>query len=51
MLLLEDVGIGATTVENITITNDVLIGAGATVVSDISTEGVYIGIPAKKIDK
>jgi sugar O-acyltransferase (sialic acid O-acetyltransferase NeuD family) len=45
------IGIGATTVENITITNDVLIGAGATVVSDISTEGVYIGIPAKKIDK
>jgi sugar O-acyltransferase (sialic acid O-acetyltransferase NeuD family) len=45
------IGIGASTIENITISNQVIIGAGATVVTDIKSTGIYIGVPAKKIEK
>lgn len=42
------IGVGATIRNNINITENVLVGAGAVVVKDITEEGTYIGIPAKK---
>lgn len=43
-------GMGAMVAENIRICNDVIIGAGAVVLSDITDPGTYIGIPARKIN-
>ena len=40
------VAAGATVINNINICPDCLIGAGSTVVHDISTSGVYKGVPA-----
>lgn len=40
------VAAGATVINNVTICSDCLIGAGSTVVHDISTSGVYKGVPA-----
>ncbi len=37
---------GATVINNVNICPDCLIGAGSTVVHDISTSGVYKGVPA-----
>lgn len=41
------IGIGATVRNNIRICNNVIVGAGAVVISDITSPGVYVGIPAK----
>jgi serine acetyltransferase len=35
--------------EKINITSDVLIGMNAAVVKDITKNGTYVGVPAKKI--
>lgn len=43
------VGIGSTVSNNISIGSDIMIGAGAVVVKDITEEGTYIGVPARKI--
>ena len=43
------IGIGATITNNITICADCVIGAGAVVVKDISSPGVYVGVPAKPL--
>ncbi len=43
------VGIGAVISNNLNISSDVTIGAGAVVVSGIHTQGVYIGVPAKRM--
>lgn len=43
------IGIGATVKNNITICKDVVVGAGAVVVKDICEEGIYVGIPARKV--
>lgn len=43
------IGIGATVKNNITIVDNCIIGAGATVVNDILDHGTYAGVPAKKI--
>ncbi len=43
------IGIGSTVINNISICSNVMIGAGAVVVKDITEEGTYVGIPAKKI--
>jgi sugar O-acyltransferase (sialic acid O-acetyltransferase NeuD family) len=40
-------GTNSSTIEGINICNDVVIGAGACVVKDITESGIYIGIPAK----
>lgn len=42
--------IGAATVvrNNISICEDVIVGAGAVIVKNITEEGVYIGVPARK---
>ena len=44
------IGIGATVSNNIDICSDCTVGAGAAVVQNITERGVYIGIPAKKIN-
>lgn len=41
------VGIGAIVRNNISITEDCVIGAGAVVVKDIMKSGTYVGVPAK----
>ena len=43
------VGIGACIIEGIKIADDVVIGAGAAVVEDITEPGVYVGVPARRI--
>lgn len=48
---LTQVGIGAAVRQNITICGGCVIGAGAAVVKDISKEGIYAGVPAKKLCK
>ena len=42
-------GSNASTIEGITICDNVTIGAGACVVKDIEEPGIYVGIPARKI--
>ncbi|MBR4461162.1 MAG: acetyltransferase [Erysipelotrichaceae bacterium] len=42
------IGMSVSIINNITICEDALIGAGALVVDDIREAGTYIGIPAKK---
>jgi sugar O-acyltransferase (sialic acid O-acetyltransferase NeuD family) len=44
-------GTNASTVEGITICDDVTIGAAACVSKDILEGGVYVGVPAKKLEK
>ena len=41
------IGINATVKNNIKITNNCIVGAGAVVVKSIEKSGVYIGVPAK----
>lgn len=43
------VGIGACVRENISIGDNIQIGAGAVVVSDLVEPGVYVGCPAKRL--
>lgn len=42
------IGAGATVINNIKIAADCMIGAGAVVVKDITCEGVYKGVPARR---
>lgn len=44
-------GTNASTVEDISICDDVIIGAAACVSKDIVESGVYVGVPAKKLEK
>jgi sugar O-acyltransferase (sialic acid O-acetyltransferase NeuD family) len=44
-------GTGSATKQGITICDDVTIGMGAMVVNNINEKGIYVGIPAKKMDK
>ena len=43
------IGAGATVINNIKITTDCTVGAGAAVVKDITEQGTYVGVPAKRI--
>ena len=43
------IGAGAVVSNNISICNDVMVGAGATVVKDITEQGTYVGVPAKEL--
>jgi len=43
-------GAACTVRDNINITNDVTVGAGALVVKDIQSSGTYVGVPAKKLE-
>lgn len=42
------IGAGSTVSNNVSVLGNCVIGAGAVVLRDITEEGVYIGIPAKK---
>lgn len=42
-------GIGSVVINNINITNDCKVGAGAVVVKDITEPGTYVGIPARRV--
>lgn len=44
------VGIGANIRNNIRICNDCIIGAGAAVVSNIEKSGIYVGVPASRLE-
>lgn len=43
------VGIGSTISNNVSVCENLMIGAGTVVVKDITEEGTYVGVPAKKI--
>lgn len=43
------VGVGAHLAGTVNIEVGTFIGAGATVISDISEQGAYVGVPAKRI--
>ena len=43
------VGIGSTVNNNVSLCENLMIGAGTVVVKDITEEGTYVGVPAKKI--
>ena len=42
-------GIGASTLEKLSIADDAIIGAGAAVVRDVKKSGTYAGVPARMI--
>jgi sugar O-acyltransferase (sialic acid O-acetyltransferase NeuD family) len=42
-------GANSSTKEEINITSDVIVGAGACVVKDLEESGTYIGVPAKRL--
>ena len=42
------IGIGVNIIDNITITKEVILGAGALVINNIKKPGKYIGFPAKQ---
>ena len=42
-------GAGAVIADKIIVCSNSVIGAGAVVVSDITTSGTYVGVPAKRI--
>lgn len=42
-------GVGSVVINNVSITSDCMIGAGAVVVSDINEACTYVGVPARKI--
>lgn len=44
-------GIGCTVKNNLTITSGCVVGSGAVVIKNISEPGVYVGLPARKINK
>lgn len=45
------IGIGTTIRNNVNICSGCTIGAGAVVVKDIITSGIYVGVPAVRLDK
>lgn len=44
------IGIGASVKNNLEIVGEVVVGAGAVVVKDICEKGVYIGVPARRME-
>jgi UDP-N-acetylbacillosamine N-acetyltransferase len=42
-------GAGAVVIDRVSVTSDVVVGAGAVVVTSIDSAGVYVGIPARKL--
>ena len=47
---LTHIGIGAVVKNNISVSSECIVGAGAVVVKDIVDKGVYVGVPAKKVN-
>ena len=46
-----EIGTGSQVIQGLTICENCIIGAGAVVVRDITEEGTYVGLPARKINK
>lgn len=44
------IGIGSIVSNNVTVSKDTTIGAGAIVINDIIDSGIYVGLPARRID-
>lgn len=44
------IGIGASVINNISIEAEVIVGAGAVIVKKITSSGLYIGTPARKVE-
>lgn len=44
------IGIGAVVNNNVNITSGCIVGAGAVVVRNITDAGIYVGVPARKIE-
>jgi sugar O-acyltransferase (sialic acid O-acetyltransferase NeuD family) len=44
-------GLGSKIINNVSIAGDCIVGAGAVVIEDIINRGLYVGIPAKKVDR
>lgn len=45
------IGVGVNINNNIYITSDCMIGSGCTVVNNITEKGIYVGVPARKLEK
>jgi len=45
------IGAGTTLIHGIRITGNVIIGAGATVIKNIDSPGIYVGTPARQIQR
>ena len=45
------IGLGAKVVDNKKIVSHTIIGAGAVVINDIEKNGVYVGVPARKVGR
>lgn len=45
------IGAGAVVSNNVDICGNCMIGAGAVVVKNITIPGIYVGVPAKRVDK
>ena len=43
-------GIGSVMSNNVSITGECLVGAGAVVIRDITEAGVYVGVPARRVN-
>lgn len=44
------IGIGANVSNNVTVCGNCMVGAGTVVVKDIEKAGIYVGVPAERID-
>ena len=45
------IGAGAIVLNNLSICDNCIVGAGAVVIKDLEEEGTYIGVPAKRLIK
>ena len=45
------IGVGGIVKNNVQICSNVVIGAGAVVVKNVVEEGVYVGVPVRKMEK
>jgi sugar O-acyltransferase (sialic acid O-acetyltransferase NeuD family) len=45
------IGVGAVVSNNINITGDCVVGAGSVVIKNINESGIYVGVPAKKLEE
>jgi sugar O-acyltransferase (sialic acid O-acetyltransferase NeuD family) len=45
------IGIGSNIIQNLDITNNVIVGAGSTVIESIQKPGTYVGAPARLVNK
>lgn len=45
------IGIGSTIKDRVSISGDIVIGAGSVVVKDINEEGTYVGVPAEHVNR